>query len=240
MVEGVKERAYTIYNKHYEKTFGVNIDRLNDGQIADASFMMNELADAAATLADDLLLDLVENGQTRLCYDGQYFYDTDHPTDLDGTGSQRNYYASGLSFDATNLKAAIATMEQFKGENERPLGIGQNGLALLLPSGLWGSAMDAVEAKTVSTGGENTLVTKYGITPIKWTRLTSSTRWFLFDLRSSGPGPFIRQVRQAAKYTTKTSATDDNVFDRNENVYGVDAREGAGYGIWAKAFSAAA
>ena len=243
IVDGLKERSYTIYNKDYEKTIGVARNALEDGNVADAVMAMEALVEVAARLPDDLLLALIEGGQAAavagLAYDGQYFYDTDHPTDLDASGTQRNYYSSGLGLDATNLKSAIASMQGFKGENGLPLGVGQNGLTLLVPPALWGTALDACDAKTVSTGGENIIATKYNVRPIQWARLSSTTRWFLFDLASPGPKPFILQTRKAAQFQSKTASNDDNVFFDKEYIWGVDARMGAGYGLWFKAFSAA-
>ncbi|MGL4442646.1 MAG: Mu-like prophage major head subunit gpT family protein [Alsobacter sp.] len=242
--EGLKERAYTIYNKTYEKTIAVPRDRLDDGQVADAQFAMGEIARSAAQLPDDLLLALLEGGQASsvggLAYDGQFFYDTDHPVNLDSTGTQRNYYASALALDATNIKSAIALMQAYKNEANRPLGIGDSGpLTVLVSPSQWGALLDAVDAKTVSTGGENILSTKYNIRPIKWARLSSATRWFIFDLSSPGPKPFILQRRRNPTFVSKTAGSDPNVFERNEYVWGADCRMGAGYGMWFKAFSAA-
>ncbi len=243
IVDGLKERSYTIYNKDYEKTIGVARNAIEDGMVADATMAMEQLVMAAQQLPDDLLLALIEGGQAAtvagLAYDGQFFYDTDHPTDLDATGTQRNYYASGLALDATNLKAAIAAMQGFKGENDKPLGVGQSGLTLMVSPSQWGTALDITEAKTVSTGGENVLATKFNVKPIQWARLSSTTRWFLFDLSSPGPKPFILQPRKPAQYVSKTKADDDNVFFDKQHIWGVDARMGAGYGLWFKAFSAA-
>lgn len=242
VLDGMKERRFTIYNKKYEKTIAVSRDELDDGQVASAQFAMSQIAYAARVLQEDLLLAVLEGGAAATvagtCYDGQYFFDTDHPTDLDSTGTQRNYYASGLALDATNLKAAIALMQAFAGENGRPLGIGQRGLVLLVPPGKWGAALDACEARTVSTGGENILASKYNVTPVSWARLSSATRWFLLDLASPGPKPFIYQPRRAPEFVSKTSPSDDNVFEREEYVWGVSARAGMGYGPWFKAFSA--
>lgn len=242
IVEGMKERRFTIYNKKYEKTVGVGVDELDDGSVATAQFAMASIATAARVLQEDLLLAVLEGGAAATvagtCYDGQYFFDTDHPTDLDGTGTQRNYYSTGLALDATNLKAAIAAMQSFKGENGRPLGVGQRGLTLLVAPGSWGAAIDAAEAKTISTGGENILASKYNVKPVQWARLTSATRWFLLDLSSPGPAPFIWQPRLAPQFVSKTSPSDDNVFERDEYLWGAKARAGMGYGMWFKAFSA--
>lgn len=241
VVNGMRERKYTIYNKTYEKTIGVSRNELEDGQVASASFAMSQIAYAARSLKEDLLLSVLEGAHAGTvagtCYDGQYFFDTDHPTDLDGTGTQRNYYSSALALDATNLKAAIAAMQAFKGENGRPFGVGQRGLVLLVPPGKWGAALDACEAKTVSTGGENILASKYNVRPVQWARLSSTTKWYLFDISSPGPGPFIWQPRSGPEMVSKVSPNDDNVFHNDEYLWGVKVRAGMGLGMWFKAFA---
>ena len=44
--------------------------------------------------------------------------------------------------------------------------------------------------------------------------------------------PIIFQDREPAKITPKTSLTDDNVFDRDEFVWGAKRRCAAGFGAW--------
>ena len=49
--------------------------------------------------------------------------------------------------------------------------------------------------------------------------------------------PILLQVRRDFdQLVAKDKVTDDNVFDRNEFIYGVDARMNVGYGFWQQAF----
>ena len=50
------------------------------------------------------------------------------------------------------------------------------------------------------------------------------------------PETFIFQERRKAKFTAMTRETDENVFMRSEYLYGVDARDGVGYGFWQMAY----
>ena len=55
-------------------------------------------------------------------------------------------------------------------------------------------------------------------------------RWYLIcDHRPLKP--LIYQERKAAEFTARDDVRDDNVFDRNEYVYGVDIRCNVGYGM---------
>jgi len=59
----------------------------------------------------------------------------------------------------------------------------------------------------------------------------SGAAWFLADL-SKPLKPVIFQTRRALAFTAKDKQEDDNVFERSEYVYGVDARYNAGYGLY--------
>lgn len=59
----------------------------------------------------------------------------------------------------------------------------------------------------------------------------SGTAWYLID-DSRFLKPIILQKRKAFNLVRKDQETDDNVFDRAEYVYGVDARHNVGFGFW--------
>lgn len=82
--------AYTIANKHYESSIKVNRDDIEDDNIGIYAPMFSEMGRAAAVHPDELVFGLLKNGGSTLCYDGQNFFDTDHPVfeKADGTGSK--------------------------------------------------------------------------------------------------------------------------------------------------------
>lgn len=59
----------------------------------------------------------------------------------------------------------------------------------------------------------------------------SGARWFLVN-RASVMRPFIVQKRKAFEFVSLFDPTDQNVFMRNEFLYGVDGRYGFGAGFW--------
>lgn len=63
--------------------------------------------------------------------------------------------------------------------------------------------------------------------------------WFLLDV-SKLIKPFIFQKRRDYKLTALVKENDQNVFMRNEYLYGIDARVNAGYGLWQFAFGSKA
>lgn len=63
----------------------------------------------------------------------------------------------------------------------------------------------------------------------------SQPAWFLIDT-SRSIKPFIFQERSPYELTNLVNPTDENVFMRDEYLYGVRARANAGFGIWQLAF----
>jgi phage major head subunit gpT-like protein len=67
----------------------------------------------------------------------------------------------------------------------------------------------------------------------------SGDPWFLLDTRRPLK-PLILQMRKRPEFVRKDDAKDDNVFNRNELVYGVDDRKNVGFGFWQMAFGSKA
>lgn len=88
-IEKMATEAMSIANKKYEATVGVERTDIEDDQVGMYRPMMQAMGESAATLPDDLVWGLLKKGKTTTCYDGQYFFDTDHPVNskTDGTGS---------------------------------------------------------------------------------------------------------------------------------------------------------
>lgn len=59
----------------------------------------------------------------------------------------------------------------------------------------------------------------------------SGPTWYVLETRRALK-PLIFQNRKSPNFVAITSETDDNVFNRAQYVYGVDARRNAGFGFW--------
>jgi len=89
VVNDLKEHAYTITNKEYELTVGVKRTDIEDDNLGVYTPLMAEMGRAMAAHPGEMVFDLLSKGFTTTCYDGQYFFDTDHPVNAshDGTGA---------------------------------------------------------------------------------------------------------------------------------------------------------
>jgi phage major head subunit gpT-like protein len=160
VVKNVKQHSHVIRNKTFEATVAVPREAIEDDQFGVYTPMMSDLGSSAAEHPDELVFGLLAQGFTTTCYDGQYFFDTDHPvTDADGVEQSVSNFQGG-----------------------------------------------------------------------------TATAWFLVD-DSRAIKPLILQMRRKAAFVAKTQLSDDNVFEKNEFVYGVDGRWNAGFGLWQLAYA---
>ena len=100
--KAMQAQGTSIENKLYESTVGVPRTDIEDDQVGLFRPMVQQAAQSAAELPDDLVFGLLKTGKTTLCYDGQNFFDTDHPVyqNADGTGSTTNQ--SNITTGATS------------------------------------------------------------------------------------------------------------------------------------------
>lgn len=88
-VKSMQEHGYSIVNKTYEGTVGVKRTDIEDDNLGIYDPLFKEMGYATATHPDELVFGLLGKGTTTLCFDGQNFFDTDHPIfpEVDGTGT---------------------------------------------------------------------------------------------------------------------------------------------------------
>jgi len=87
VVQALKQHDYTIKNKSFEMTVGVPREAYEDDQYGIYAPMMSNMGQAAREHPSTLVWNALKNGFTNKCYDGQFFFDTDHPV-LDASGEE--------------------------------------------------------------------------------------------------------------------------------------------------------
>lgn len=154
-IERLEHDGFTLTNKKYEKTIAVPVDDIDDDQVGIYSPLMSDMGQVSAELPDDLVWPLLSLGFNTTHYDGQFFFDTDHPVE-----------------DANGNETSVSNFQ----------------------------------------GG-------------------AGSAWYLID-DSRMIKPMIFQDRKNTGFVAKTSLTDDNVFERDEFVWGTKRRCAAGFGAW--------
>lgn len=102
VVKDMAAQAYQVQNKLFESTVGVKRTDIEDDNVGVYTPLFAEMGRAATAHADELVFDLLSGGASSLCYDGQNYFDVDHPVypNVDGTGTPTlvsNYNNGGAS-----------------------------------------------------------------------------------------------------------------------------------------------
>ncbi|MGR5271356.1 Mu-like prophage major head subunit gpT family protein [Vibrio sp. 2-1(7)] len=83
-INRMKSHGYTLPNKKFEATEGIPRDYVEDDTYGVLMPKFQDMGYAAATHPDEMLFALLLAGFDNLCYDGQNFFDTDHPVGDEG------------------------------------------------------------------------------------------------------------------------------------------------------------
>jgi phage major head subunit gpT-like protein len=93
-----KETAYTVVNRKFEATVDVQRTDIEDDNIGQYGTLAESAGQSATDLQNDLVFQALSAGFASVCYDGQYFFDTDHPV-------YPNEDGSGVAVSVSNMQA---------------------------------------------------------------------------------------------------------------------------------------
>lgn len=88
---------YSLKNKKFEATEGIPAERIEDDTYGILNPKFQDMGYAAATHPDELVFALLAAGFSTLCYDGQNFFDTDHPVGEEGSEVSTSNMQAGAS-----------------------------------------------------------------------------------------------------------------------------------------------
>jgi phage major head subunit gpT-like protein len=234
VIKALKANTYAVVNDDWEATVSVRRNDIEDDNLGIYAPMAQDAGYSAKTLPDEIVSDLKNNAFVNKCYDGQYFYDTDHPVD-DGNGntvSVSNKGTAALSYatlaDVQNSYGAARTAIMTMRDNDgRALGLVPD--VLEVPPAL--EAVANVICNNDYLGDKTPNPYKGTAKVVVNPRLTSATAWFL-HCTSRPVKPFIYQQRKAPVFVQQINPDADDVFNRGEYKYGAEARAAGGYSFW--------
>lgn len=228
-IKTLSAHGYSIKNKNFESTISVRRDNIEDDNIGIYGPAAEDAGNSARVWPDRLVSELKLKAFTSFCYDGQYFYDTDHPvgdTTVSNTLTAPLSDASRALADASYGKAREMILT-FKDEQGDPMGL-MPGLLEVPPS-------LEVAARMLLT---NDKLADDTPNPYKGTaellvnpHLKSTKQWFLHVV-DRPIKPFIFQQRKAPVFVRQTDMENDDVFMRGIFKFGAEARGNVGYGLW--------
>ena len=232
-VKNLKAYAYSVENEDWEATVEVDRNHIKDDQMGIYAPQAQMAGHSAKQLPDEIVFELVNEAFDTRCYDGQYFFDTDHPVAGKSVSNRGTTPLSASSAAAAKASygAGRTAMRKFKDEDGRPLNVRPN--VLLVGPALEDEARALLTNDRLEDGKAN---------PYKGTaelvvdaRIESDTAWFLLDT-SMPVRPFIYQEREAPEFVQQTDPNADDVFNRKKFKFGAEARAAGGYGFWQLAY----
>ncbi len=78
-ITGLREKVYRLLNRDFECTVAIKKNRFDDDELGTYGSLTNGYGKAAAENPDVLCFDALKAGFKTECYDGQNFFDDEHP-----------------------------------------------------------------------------------------------------------------------------------------------------------------
>lgn len=225
-IQNLSASDYTIKNKDYEVTIGVDRNDIEDDRIGIYKPVIEDMGQAAKLYPEGLVFGLLKTGFTALCYDKKAFFATDHKIGKKTVSNKGTKKLSILSY-----QDARTAMMGLVDENGNPLNVIPN--VLVVAPANEAMARKILMAETID-GTTNTM--KGTAELLVSTELAGADdQWYL--LCTSRPiKPLIFQNRKKPKLVSMTNDTDDNVFFNKQFLYSTEARGNSGYGLWQLAY----
>lgn len=231
---GLRSANFVIENKHFESSLLISKNSIKDDRLQQYGPVMQQLGIEAAHHPDELFFTALANGESTACFDGQFFFDTDHVWGNSGTQSNdlTSTVASTSAVTATEMKtairAAVKAMLGFKNDQgklyHRPTVNRLSDLTLLVPLALRDQTYDAIESQLISNSS-NVVVDRPTIVASPY--LTSDVKFYLF--KTGDPvKPMVFQRREPLMRQMK-GLEDSEVKDVK---FMTEARYNVGYFAW--------
>ena len=249
--KGLTEKNFTIVNKHYEATLEIHKNDLRRDKSTQAMIRVNELAKRSNSHWASLLSTLIQAGAASYCYDGQYFFDTDHSEG--SSGSQSNSISVDISelpvdINGTTTAPSVAELQVcimqaiqaimgFKDDQGQPMNEGAMDFLVMVPLSLYLPAKTAVlptpQVAETQTTMEAIIASGFSIDVVGDPRSTWTANFAVFRT-DSNVKPFIRQEEQEVQLAMKWLDS-EYCFDNDAVQIGIDSWRNVGYGYWQNA-----
>jgi len=239
--KGFRENGITIVNKTFEATLEVLLNEMRRDKTGQIMVRVRELAERTNAHWAKLLSSLIVNAESAVCYDGQYFFDTDHSEGDSGTQSndiQSNIATTTAPTAAEMETAILKTVEQllgFKDDQGEPMNEEAMRFLVMVPVPFMAATAAALKNPVIvdGSGSRTNTITNLGGFQFEMAvnpRLSWTEKFAVF--RTDGQTkPFIRQEEEGV---TVSAIAEGSELEFNENIhrYGVKAIRNVGYGYW--------
>jgi phage major head subunit gpT-like protein len=246
----LREINFSVANKDFESTLEIPTDWLRRDKTGLIRMRIAQLVEAAGAHNAELLSTLIDNAGSALCYDGQYFFDTDHAEGDSGT--QSNLLSVDINTTTAptvaEMEGAILTLTQglltLKDDQGRPTNASAKKFTIMVPIPFMKSAAGALGTSVIIESGasRNNLIPAMGsiggfsydivVNP----RLTWTTKFAMF--RSDATlKPFVKQIEVETEVSSLAEGSEEE-FKNKRHLYGVNRTMNFGLNDWKGAIMA--
>lgn len=245
--KGFRENGLTIVNKTFEATLEVLVDDIRRDKTGQVMVRVRELAQRTNSHWAKLLTELLIAAEATACYDGQFFFDTDHSEGDSGT--QSNDVTSDISTTTaptagemeTAILKSIEAIMGFKDDQGEPMNESAKSFLIMVPVPFMSSAAGAIGSEIIvdaSTSRSNRILTlgslggfqvQMAVNP----RLTWTTKFATFRTDAETRA-LIRQEEEGVTVDAVAEGSETE-FKEKKHLYGVKAIRNVGYGYWQRA-----
>lgn len=244
--KGLSTNLVEIRNKHFEATLEIALKDLRRDKTAQIQARLAEFAQRGETHFASLLSTLIANGESTVCYDGQYFFDTDHSegdsgtldnditTDISALPVQTHGVVTAPSKEEM-LQAMLKSITQFftfKDDKGEPINENAQAFHFVLPVGLMAAASAAL-SRTNDQGPGIFSIDGFTVSMSINPRLTAAgwTDKFVTFRTDGSIKPLIRQEETVPEMKVK-GENSEYAFDNDAIQMGIDTWRNVGYGRW--------
>lgn len=243
--KGFRDNGVTVTNKHYEATIDVLVRHLRRDKTGQAMVRIRDLAARTNGHWASLLSTLILNGPSTACYDGEFFFDTDHSEGDSGTQD------NDISIDISALPAlvhgsttapsaeemqlcilqAITQILSFKDDQGEPMNENAQRFRVVCAPSLYIAANKGVAMPVNSGVSEQKLPNGMTVEVSMNPRLSTWTASFAVFRADGNTKAFIRQEETAVQLKAKAEGSEYE-FDNDAWQFGVDTWRNVAYGFW--------
>lgn len=224
--QGLKDNGISIRQQLFEATLEFSVDHLRRDKSGQVMVRIDELSQQTIDHWHELVMTLINNGHSTVCYDGFYFYHTAH-VEGNNTTAQDNDLAidiSGLPVTqhgstttaspaeiAACIMRGVQAIVGFKDDQNRPMNRNAREFVVHVPINHMEPALAAITADAFA-GSETNALKKQGkfkidVEPAPDLSATDT----LFVHRADGfTTPFIRQAENPTPGASDAGAITDN------------------------------
>ena len=245
--KGLAVNSVLVTNRHFEATLEIAKRDARRDKTPQILARVQDLADRSVSHWASLLSTLILAGPTTACYDGQYYYDTDHSegtsgsqsnsiscdiSAVPGAGSDNTVTAPNITQMQYAILQGITSILGFKDDRGEPMNESARSFTVLVPAGLYMNAMAAVSSINAASALQNFNPATVGMEiDIQMNpRLTWTDKFAVFRKDSPIKG-LICQSEQDVELKAKAEGSEFE-FDNDAWQFGVDAWRNVAYGYW--------